>query len=253
MGEILNSVLENLLWAVIVFILISFQKLFFTIIPNRRLWNIKNIQNVSVVASASMEEDTGQYIRKATGVGQLRALAAVINSLNLAYKNMNINDILLSSEHLGTRIEEDLILLGGPKNNKVTRKCMDRLLEIRKVIDQERDIITWYPQTENKIPSEPKMYQAITKDKKVIQDYGVIIRVQNPFSITGSQLCIFSGGHTHGTIAAAQYFTQSLKKNIFRKNIPPNYICLVKCDIIDDEPCNIQLVNQWGAKYFNGE
>ncbi len=250
MSEILLSVIENLLWAIIGFVLVLLQKFILTILPTRKLWSIKDIDNLSIIAATSTQIDTGQYIRKATGVGQLRGLAILINSLNLAYKNMNINDILLSTDHVGQRLEEDLILLGGPKNNHLTRKVMDKLLESHKVINQEKDVISWYVKDNGEDAPTPQTYQSETENKKVTVDYGVIISVENPYSSNHHRLCIFSGGHTHGTIAAATYFTKSIKKYFFQKKLAKNFIMVVKCDVINDEPCNIRLVQRWESNHY---
>jgi hypothetical protein len=63
------------------------------------------------------------YHRPATGIGQVRALTLATRSLNQAYsKKFDVRNILLSDENLQERIENDILILGGPKNNRVAAK-----------------------------------------------------------------------------------------------------------------------------------
>ncbi|MCH7727379.1 MAG: protein phosphatase 2C family protein [Planctomycetes bacterium] len=50
-------------------------------------------------------------------------------------------------------------------------------------------------------------------DDRVIKDYGLVIRIPNPFSLdrnnASGTVCIFAGGHTYGTHGAAKWFTRT--------------------------------------------
>ena len=161
----------------------------------------------------------------------------------------------------GKRIEEDLILLGGPKNNQITRKCLDRISNKIKILNQNNDTITWYPQEDkdhkndlnDQSTNDPKVYIPVSQDKQVVEDYGMIIRTSNPFSDKDTMIYIFSGGHTFGTIAATEYYTTKVKRNIFQKSLPTNYFALIKCDVVNEQPCNLRLIHEWEGKILEEE
>jgi hypothetical protein len=52
-------------------------------------------------------------------------------------------------------------------------------------------------------------YEGHAVNRKVTQDYGLLIRMQSPFTSRSRTVILFSGSHTYGTVAAAKYFTES--------------------------------------------
>ena len=124
MGEIrsiLDNLLSNILWIPIGAFL-AYAWFFLQVrLPGRRLWHYKDPSCLTVCAATSTLTNTGVYKRPATGIGQLRALAVATRSLYRAYRrNLDIQNILLSTDSLQERIENDLLLLGGPKNNGIS-------------------------------------------------------------------------------------------------------------------------------------
>jgi hypothetical protein len=77
---------------------------------------------------------------------------------------------------------------------------------------------------------------------KVHHDYGLIIRMENPFSSDNNTIYLFSGQHTYGVIAAAIYFVNNYTK--ITKTSKRNLIAVVRCDVIDYYPVNIQLKHE---------
>ena len=67
--------------------------------------------------------------------------------------------------------------------------------------------------------------------------------MKNPFdSSKNTFISLFSGCHTYGTIAAAQYFTEHyVKKTKGLKKVKENLFILVECDVIDGFPIDIKL------------
>ena len=87
-------------------------------------------------------------------------------------------------------------------------------------------------------------YTSKSEDKSIIQDYGIVIRMQSPFTTEKRTVILLSGIHTYGTIAAAKYFTEDMQKGLrwlFRLR-KPNLAALVSTQIIDDYTTNIELV-----------
>ena len=82
------------------------------------------------------------YHRPATGIGQVRALTFATGSLNQAYsKKLDIQNIILSVSS-SRSIENDILILGGPKNNKVAEKFLS-LLHDEQPAMQIDSIIVW--------------------------------------------------------------------------------------------------------------
>lgn len=218
-----------------------FYRLFSVIEPIKRLWNISDSKSLIICAATSTKTDTGKYVRPATGIGQVRALGYSIESLSKAY-NVKIQNILFSDDQVQKQIENDIIILGGPKNNDIARLFLDKLKDIRTVVYQENNTIYW------NVRNEEREFNAIEKNQKVIKDYGLIIRGINQFSNQPkkSSFCLFTGCHTYGTIAAAKYFTEEYVRKFswFSKN-KENLILLVECDIIDGFPVGIQIIKEY--------
>jgi hypothetical protein len=208
------------------------------IFPKRRLWRLKAPREAIICISASTTTFTGEYYRKATGIGQLRALALIIPSLKTAYRNIKIENVLLSDEQLGTKIENDLVLLGGPKNNPATKILLEKLKDIC-FVDQTDEYICW------KYQAKEKYYRAKVERNRVKCDYGMIIRIKNPFSTKGRIVCLLSGGHTYGVIAAATYFVNDYPKVANVRKLAPTLIAVVSCDVVDDYPVNIRLEEEF--------
>ena len=209
--------------------------------PTRKLWRINQSDELIICVSTSKIIDTGEYKKMATGLGQLRALPLVTDSLNNAYNNMKIKNILFSEETLKDDIKKDIILLGGPKTNSYTKKFLDEIKELS-IVEQEESTIYW------KVEGEEEKFEPIEVGDKVEKDYGLIIRMPNHFSSKTSDniFCILSGGHTYGTIAAAEYFTQNIYEEIkIKENIGGKFIGVVSCKVIDESPCRLRLEKQW--------
>lgn len=202
-------------------------------LPSRRIWKISEPSSVVISVSHSAASDTGEYMRPATGIGQVRALAILMPSLRRAYSDLKISNIYLSSDPLLDRLESDLICLGGAKNNEVTRDVLSRLGDVCPVsMDGSR--ITW-----SDGPGLDSTYEGEIVDGKVVADVGVIIRARNPFK-TNRTVVVLAGSHTYGTIAAARFFCDSLSSPFRRW--PRSFAALVEAPVRDGYPSSPKLL-----------
>lgn len=210
--------------------------------PLRKLWNINNIKNLSVILSTSVVTDTGKYMRPATGLGQVKALALVSNSLNVAYKNFEINNIQLSEMTNGEMLKGNVISLGGPNTNKITKILLKKINERIEIVNQVGNDFQW-------CHGEKLLFSPYVQDKKVLVDYGLIVATSNPLE-SNNRVFIFSGGHTYGTAAAAQYFTEKVYRDIVHWSKHWNqYFAVIRCDVIDDCHMNVKLVKEYKIMY----
>ena len=233
--NIILGIIASFIWFILGIITIKLSKFYLLKNPVKRLWKISDPKKLIICAATSTKTDTGQYFRPATGIGQLRALGQIIESLSKAYI-IRIQNILLSIDQIQMQIENDLILLGGPKNNEISKLFLDKIKYLN-IVYQENSIINWTK------GSKTFAYSGKTEKRKVIKDYGLAIRMKNPFdSSKNTFISLFSGCHTYGTIAAAQYFTEHyVKKTKGLKKVKENLFILVECDVIDGFPIDIKL------------
>ena len=248
MGEIhsiLDNLLSNVLWIPIGAFLAYVWFFLQVRLPNRRLWRYKDSSCLTVCAATSTMTNTGVYTRPATGVGQLRALAVATRSLYRAYrKNLDIQNILLSKDPLQERIENDLLLLGGPKNNGISAKFLELLGDEQpvRVID---NLIIWrvHRVASRWVDQDALEFEGHTVNRKVIVDYGLIVRSYNPFTNRERTAILFAGSHTYGTVVAAKFFTEDLHKELGKLTQAgrKNFTVLVSSQIIDGHPTKMKV------------
>lgn len=237
--NIIIGILSSFVWFLLGTIFLYLSKLIVVVRPTKRLWNIKSPKNLIICAATSTKTDTGEYQRPATGIGQLRALAYCVESLSKVY-DLKIQNILLSIDQIQKQIENDIILLGGPKNNEITKLFLNKIAPM-KLVDQKGVVIRWM------VGNNQFEYQGQTSNSEVIKDFGLIVRMKNPFDTQRkSTICLFSGSHTYGTIAAAKYFSYHyIKKMKFYHRKYENIVIVVECDVINGYPVDIKLMNKY--------
>lgn len=199
----------------------------------KRLWRLKEPATLAVVLSTSASIETGAYSRKMTGLGQARALGLIVPSLTRAYGELNSNAVNLSAHVAGSSREGDLILLGGPKNNEVTREVLQRLaprlpISVQTNVDEE----VVYRAEDGSTTVMPPASTPAPSQLRPGYDYGYILRSVNCFNPKTS-VTVFAGTHTYGTAAAVRYFLDNAKE--FRALGNRQYALVVKVRVMGDE------------------
>jgi len=210
----------------------------------RALWQIAEPRKLVVVASTSIEFDTGDYKRQCTGLGQLGAFACAVDSLSKTYESLSYENVYLSNqvrgEISGKLLKNDLLLLGSPKTNHISGKFLKRIQNYQ-VAKQEKNTIFWKEKVRTPWTRAEK-FCGRTRRKKVISDYGLIVRARSPFQ-KDRTVILFSGSHTYGTMAAAMYFVTEMltdKKYLeSKKEKKDNIVALVRADVEGGFPVNI--------------
>jgi hypothetical protein len=200
-------------------------------VTNQRIWSFADETKVVVYIAESARKvvtktrapsgagngpsEQVSYVRSATGVGQVRALAAVAPSLRTAYRKLDLEKIRMASEGLGGDQKCDLITLGGVKNSaRVTGAVLaelDRRFELHG--SSNEDWLSWrddrgdvhdYEAEGNTYERRDEGGQLI-QEREIQRDYGLIIKAPNPWN-TKTTVVIFAGASTYGTAAAATFF-----------------------------------------------
>ncbi|MFF9025164.1 hypothetical protein [Streptomyces eurythermus] len=185
-------------------------------LPARRTWRYTNAQSLVIVVAASAVIDTGTYRRPTTGIGQVRALAILAPTLTRAYRDVDLERIRISSQHLGHELESDLLILGGPKSNACAALMLDQLTT-RLPFAIHNHTVSWGVNS----------YEGTIEDGVIKSDVGYIVRVKNPFSIN-HRVVMVGGSHTHGTIAAARWWVEHGGS----RSIPQDVAVLVKANVL---------------------
>lgn len=197
------------------------------VLPAKRLWRLKSPEKVIICVSADSQEEIDYPLRSGSGGGQIRALGLIQKSIERAYSPPDlVKNILLSTDQLGRHIERDLIVLGGPEFNQMTKKLLSEIQN--SPIRQSNHIITWHE------TNVEKVFESEYERERIIKDYGFILRASNPYSNGKSIVVLFSGCHAYGTLAATYYFTeQLLSRNKYRWINKNNFAAIVSAPVID--------------------
>jgi hypothetical protein len=241
MNQIFIDLFSNILWLVLGILGLKLADYFRIALPSRRIWKIAEPKELVICAANSTVTDTGEYMRPATGIGQVRAMALVVASLNRTYGKLDYKKIFLSTDQLNEDIESNLILLGGAKNNQLTARYLELLKEFQPALNNGSEII-WRKKLDNKWSADDAdKFQGETVQGTVATDYGLAIRTRNPFTEKPRTAILFAGSHTYGTIAAAKFFIESLNKALPKEVTKPNISVLVSTHIIQGYPTTIKL------------
>jgi hypothetical protein len=243
--SIFDGVLSNVLWLPVGALLAYVWFLLRVRLPKRRLWQVKDPSCLVVCAATSTATNTGVYYRPATGIGQVRALTLATRSLNQAYnKQLDIKNILLSVEPLQERIENDLLILGGPKNNHIAAQFL-HLIDAEQPVTVTGSIINWRVDRigQQWINQGAIQYDGKAVNRQIVVDYGLIIRAKSPFTSHDRTVVLFFGSHTFGVVAAAKFFTDDMHKHIgkLQRNRRKNFVVLVSAHIIDGYPTRMKV------------
>jgi hypothetical protein len=243
--SIVVSLLTNLIWLPIGALLTLIGFWLKVRLPNRRLWQLSEPSSLIVCAATSTLTNTGVYRRPATGIGQVRALTVATRSLTRAYsRHLDIQNILLSVDPLHDRIENDLLILGGPKNNQLAGRFLDLLVDEQPAMQTESLILWRVDHAGGKWVSQGALeFEGQAVNRQVMTDYGLIIRAQSPFTSRNRTVILFTGSHTYGVVAAAKFFAEDLQPHL-RKLVREgrkNFAVLVSTHIVDGHPTKIKM------------
>lgn len=172
---------------------------------DRRVWARRSDRVLILMATS--RTNTGTYGRPVTGLGQARAMGLITPLLTRCYRDPGSITVDLSSFRVNTALEGDLILLGGLKNNEVTRQALSKLDAELPVTMKTTGDEQLYLRTDGS--EEPFLTTggALPTDSAEGADHGLIIRTRNCFDSEGT-LTIFAGTHTYGTVAAVRYLLE---------------------------------------------
>jgi hypothetical protein len=242
---VLINLLANLVWLPIGALLALIGFWLKVRLPNRKLWQVNDPSRLVVCVATSTSTNTGVYRRPATGIGQVRALAIATRSLTRAYsRQLDLQNILLSVDPLHERLEQDLLILGGPKNNQMANKLLELLVDEQPAMQIESMILWRINRVGGRWVDQGALeFEGKAVNRRVVTDYGLIIRAQSPFTSRNRTVLLFTGSHTYGTVAAAKFFTEDLHTSLRKltRDGRKNFVVLVSTHVVDGHPTKIKM------------
>lgn len=201
LGALVSEVSINLLASAIFAFVLWVAGRLLVIGKHRRIWRLNDPDSLIVCVARSGEG--ADYNKAMTGVGQLRATALLMPSLQHAYPRLRITkSVLLSTDQIGHELEKDLVCLGGGKTNQVTAIVLEELWDQHGLPARTTDVgLEWRGE-------EAGEFLARRRDREVVEDFGLIVNVKNPFD-PRHRLIVLAGASTFGTISAARYLLES--------------------------------------------
>ena len=201
----------------------------------RRLFSFTNKEDVYVI-SGSIDDKTNKDIALLMGP-DASAASNLYRTIEDIYPGSKVKHIY-STTHQSIYIDENIVSVGGPTHNTCTENLMKHLKSI--VFFDENDALNYKD-------------QIYSKSEEQDEDYGLIIRMENPFATTRKAL-IVAGCGSHGVLAASMFFNKTRKiKNIhkdFKKNVGffnhllnKDFIVIVRCRMIGNDVSDITFID----------
>lgn len=243
-----DSIVAGIIASIIVILLQTFTRATALIIAawaNKSLllspvWGFTSSTRLYVVSGSI--ENVAQQVRNAILMGpDADAANEAITTTRLLRPKMRISRIY-SPSYPDEFLKEDIVSVGGPVNNAVTRKLMAFISDF--VIFEGfvlKDRIAGHD------------YETVYEADKVHHDYGLILKLPNPSGFP-TEILILAGCDTHGVLAAARAVSlhpdgktalKALRKRLglfahFRRNY---YMAIVGCKAVGNEVGNLELID----------
>lgn len=126
-GTAQNIIVAILTWIIVVTFkwLISFYK---EKKPLKKIYRIGNNKNISIIIPTIVNKELGkkEHVEYSTTIEPIRILRNIIENIDKINKNIRIK-YLFSEESNKESLQDNLILIGGPINNKVTKKFYEKI------------------------------------------------------------------------------------------------------------------------------
>jgi hypothetical protein len=195
-----------------------------------KIWQIRRPQRIYVV-SGSIGVDVPTEIKTAILAGpDADAASSVIATLGLLYPQAEIQHVY-SSSFPREEYKENLVIIGGPVNNQCAASFLDYVKD-RAHYTKDFEFVT----------NNSRYSTQYDKNQHSILDYGVIIRITNPFN-NARDVIIISGCDTHGVLAAATLISSKNETKVARRKLrsflglksyfyQQDYVAVIECAVL---------------------
>lgn len=166
------------------------------------------IVDIIITTSEFKKDDVGglHAVRSTTGIGQIQGISIASRLIGRLYSKKSIQ--IQMSGQIVHRPDKDLILLGGPAKNKITKKYLENFYEKHPGSTLKFDDINPVIELKDFKISAPDL--DINNDGKVDNDYSIVICSTNPFSVEQHRLILCAGFTTYGTAGGATWLFEDV-------------------------------------------
>jgi hypothetical protein len=206
----------------------------------RTIWRLDKPTRIYVVSGSilGVNEDVQSVILAGPDADAANML---IGTLGLLYPEAEVKH-MYSSSFMREFYKEHLVIVGGPVNNNCSAS----------VLNQIRDHICFNDDLDLLV-SNIKYATVYNANQQPEKDYGVIIRMVNPFSPT-KDIIMAMGCDTHGVLAAASLISSrpddNKTKSMLKKSIgirryfcKTSFIAVVSCEVLGNDISKVDLVD----------
>jgi hypothetical protein len=169
------------------------------------------------------------------GVGDSNAHSELRAYFNLlGFKGISTSYADLAA---GEMLQTNLVLLGGPDANSVTREAVPKINSTFRFGNPDHRIIALYDSS-----AQRTLVPKWSADQyRIVTDYAIIFVCANPFA-TGKHLLLVAGSFGYGTWAggrfvASHHFVEKVL-NVGGTSVE----CLIETDVVQDAPQDIRLL-----------
>jgi hypothetical protein len=150
-------------------------------------------------------DDTYGYTRLLTSFGNLEAATTFARVIG---ERGGRNDTRIQlSEAIGTRLDDDLVLLGGPRRSDAARRFLHYLAaeypELDLSVGDNTPAACWLSVGGFRVRYEPVDQEA--HPGYPTEDYALVVAWLNPFTVVKRRAFLCAGFSSHGTRAATNY------------------------------------------------
>jgi hypothetical protein len=200
--------------------------------PASRIWCLNRSMPVHIIVSQEDAADVRELIVKVYAADYLAAVEA--RALVTDTLRIREVDMVTSSEfRQGQLFRHNLVCVGGPVNNRVTRLLLQRI-----TVPVHFDGYAVVSEVSG------QRYEAIIDQQtnKIIRDVGVAVMVRNPFE-PSSSVVLLMGARTFGVAACSHMLTaRSLRKANATLGMQYPKWAILDVDVIDDFVARIEVL-----------
>jgi len=226
----LDSALDALLGAFVLFIVRRGWVYWQCRRPGRKLWSVNESKKLTIVITSGSQYDGDEYTETVYPT-EARAASETEHFVHTLYPKMKIR-VKTSNCITADDLRGNLCVIGGPVHNRITRQLLDQL---------EGDVQWRFNAYDFILDGETYNAKMSKEDSNLIsRDIGVVYRGTNPYA-HDSLLFLFAGCRTFGPLTAARAM---IRREATRNRLPVNgsFSAVYKGDVHGDDVLEVALL-----------
>lgn len=177
--------------------------------PARRFLSFSSNEEIDIIVTISdfKKDEKGLSIKRATtGIGQIKGIASAARLIGRLYRKKSVNVQL--SGIITQRPDKDLIVLGGPAKNNISKKLIEIFKSKNSEISFEFNDVSPKIKLDDFTVSEPDL--DLNGDGEIDKDYAIVISWKNPFAVKDRRVIMCAGFTSYGTAGGAIWLFEDM-------------------------------------------